>query len=258
MSARILTALGLIAFTAPAFAAPDLTVTLTAPTLKYVYQTGRYTATVKNVGNQTANSASVVIQLPETATSPTVHIMGTVTGKSAACTQSGTKLTCALGSIQRNKSKSVYVDIALPHAVDPMVFEAVAAFPGEPNTANNDDSLAAVLRNYSVAFTAPRTIVNQHCTGTALSSFYECTLYPSSISSHEIVLNPNGTVSIVGEPDYEGTWSRSGPTQLSFTYTYLGDVVAEFVGHGVDASCFEGMTTFPGSSYVSMYEACLN
>ena len=35
------------------------------------------------------------------------------------------------------------------------------------------------------------------------------------------------------------------------------DLVAEFDGYGVDGNCFEGKTTFPGSTYMSMYEVCL-
>jgi hypothetical protein len=99
---------------------------------------------------------------------------------------------------------------------------------------------------------------NEHCTGTSLASFYECTLYPSSISSHDITLESDGTISFDGDPpDYTGAWSSSPDDQLSFTYSYDGTVVAEFEGYGVSSSCFEGLTTFPGSSYVAPYEVCV-
>lgn len=47
-------------------------------------------------------------------------------------------------------------------------------------------------------------------------------------------------------------------TGLVFIYEELGvGVVAQLEGFGTSPGCFEGITTFPGSSYLSPYEVCL-
>lgn len=260
MLLRSISAFALLGVATPAFAASDLVTSITAPSGVHVYETGRYTVRVSNNGNQTANSASVVIQLPETHTSPQVYVMGVVGAKSSNCTQSGTHLTCTLGTIKRNNSSSVYFDIAIPESVDALVVSATASTTSSENsTSNNSASSTAALINYDVNFSGSGDVINNHCTGTGLTSYYECELFPSSISSHDATLNSDGSVSFPAEygPDYGGSWTSDGPDHLAFTYTYAGEVVAEFEGYGVSADCWEGLTTFPGSSYISMYEVCL-
>ncbi len=125
MTVRLVTALGLFAFSSTAFAAADLVPTISGPTTAvYVGQTGRYTVKVSNTGNANTTNGSVVIDLPETNTSPTVYVMGTVVAKSSVCSQSGTTLTCNIGGIRRGKNVSVYVDLQLPESADPLVIDA--------------------------------------------------------------------------------------------------------------------------------------
>ncbi len=58
------------------------------------------------------------------------------------------------------------------------------------------------------------------------------------------------------DTSYSGCWSTSGDT-LTSEYTNGGLVEAEFVGRGVNSTnCWEGLTTFPGSTYVAPYEVC--
>ena len=98
----------------------------------------------------------------------------------------------------------------------------------------------------------------EHCTGTGLTAFYECTLFPSSITWHEHVFGPSGTLTIPEAPDYTGTWSQPAPNRLVFRYyDETNALVATFDGLGVDEGCFEGLTTFPDSEYVSPYSVCL-
>jgi len=259
MALRSLFMLGLVAVSSTSFAAADLSVSIAMPTGVYVYQTASYLVTVANVGNQTAANSSVVIQLPVTNTYP-VYTMGTVGTYSSSCTRSGSVLTCALGEIKKNKSTSVSFNFTLPESTNPLVIGATASTTSnETVLSNNVTSGTAALLNYSVSFTAPRDLLNEHCTGTNLSSYYECTLFPSSISSHETTLNADYTISFGGGvgPEYTGIWSQASSDHLAFTYFEYGVLVAEFEGYGVNSTCWEGMTEFPGSSYMSMYRVCL-
>lgn len=96
-----------------------------------------------------------------------------------------------------------------------------------------------------------------HCTGQNLTSFFECQLYPSSITMHETILEVGGTIQFIGQPaQYGGTWSQPSPEHLSMTYTDTGVPVAHFEGDATTTGCFEGITTFPGSSWVSAYLVC--
>ena len=96
-----------------------------------------------------------------------------------------------------------------------------------------------------------------HCTGQGLTAFYECSLYPSSLSGHVVALAADGTLSFPNQQGYDGTWAQATSDSLEMTYTLNGQVVAEFSGSGVGGDCFEGLTTFPGSAWVSPYEVCL-
>ncbi len=245
---------------ASAFANPDLTASISGPASTYVYATGRYTVTVANSGRTTASSSTVVVQLPLTNTSPQVYVMGTLGAKSATCSQVGNTLSCTLGSIRRGRSTSVWFDLALPESAEPLVLTATAATTtAEPTTSNNSASHTASLLNYAVSFSAPVTATNRHCTGTDLSSFFECECFPSSITEHDSTFNADGTVSFGPDidPGYGGTWSAPTADSLVVTYTYYGGIEAEFEGYGVSSSCWEGLTFFPGSAYMSVYEVCL-
>jgi hypothetical protein len=230
-----MTVLVLLANTA--FAAnPDLAVSISAPASQTVYASTRWDVTVSNGGNRDAAVSTVSIQLPTTNTSPTVYVMGTVGAKSSSCTASGTKLNCNLGTIRRGRSTSVYFYIALPESSGSLDFSVAAATTtsGDP-TGNNTASATANMVYYSPTTAGGVTVTNRHCTGTNLEAFFECELFPSSLSEHDATLNVGGSISIPGEPDYGGSWSIVGD-DLTFEYTYLGGVVAEFAGHGVDAT----------------------
>ena len=55
---------------------------------------------------------------------------------------------------------------------------------------------------------------------------------------------------------YTGTWSQPSPDRLVFQYFDYGVLAADFDGYGVPGGCFEGLTVFPDSEFVSIYEVC--
>jgi len=249
-----------------AFAAADLTTSISvSPGTAQVYSTARYTVTVSNIGNKSASNATVRITLPATHTSPQVYVLGSVGALSAGCSRTGVTINCTLGSIARNASRSVFFDVALPVSSAPFVFTATAATPSAENsTANNGASRTASQSFYATTVDAtpgvPVRMLNSHCAGTGLTAWYECTLFPSSISAHEADFHDDGSITFPTEPGFGGTWTVTvtpSGNQLAFTIDEIGyGPVATFTSWGADADCFEGLTTFPGSSYVSPYEVC--
>jgi len=245
----------------PALNGPDLRVTLTPPASAGVYQTRRYSFEVKNVGNKTANGSQIVIELQRTATSPEVYVLGTVNGYSTRCTRAANLLTCSLGSLGRNAALTVFVDLTLPYASAPIVIKANATTTtsGELNPANNSVNYTTVLRTFPVTMSYGIPIVNQHCTGRTLTSFFECTLFPSSIAEHESVFEANNTITIPAAPTYTGSWTYTALENRLQFQMYNGAVQeVAFDGRGVGGNCFEGITTFPTSTsgYVSPYRIC--
>lgn len=284
---------GLIAlFTAsPALAGPpqvpDLEVNIFPPSsTPYVEQTARYQVQVRNLGKKNASGVSLTIQLPKTATSPQVYIMGTLGARDGRCalggatgTANGTKLICNLGTINRNGGAAVvYFDIAFPEKTGDLVIDASATTTTlpEPDTGNNSESQTVALLYPDVPVNPTRGATNRHCTGQGITAFHECTLFPSSIASHGVTFLPDGSISITGEPGYTGRWTQPAANRLEFRY-YLtsncdtfgvcSNPEAEFSGRGVSSgatNCFEGLTRFPDangpggySPYVAPYEVCL-
>lgn len=251
--------LGCFLFAAPALAASDLRVTIPAPAPAHVYDATSYQVVVANIGNQSAAAVTLTVTLPATHTSPTKYVMGTLANVDSRCTKSGTKLVCNLGIIGKNQNKVVTFDIALPEAAETLTVSAAATTTSSENSlANNSASDVPTLLHYATALADGDALHNRHCTGTGLTSFFECELFPSSISFHDVVVHGDGTVSIPDEPGFSGTWSQPTPDTLLMTYLDGQTVVAEFEGYGTAPGCFEGITTFPGSTYVSPYEVCVS
>lgn len=243
-------------------AAPDLAVSVSQPSNVYVYQPVRYTVRVSNLGNQRSQACTLTIELPRTATSPGVHLFGTLGATSPGCTLSGTTLTCPVGRIGNGSSAALYFDMEMPGRSTPLSFTArVNPVGTDVLSSNNSRTHVVQLRNFSdaLALSAPVTVPNRHCTGRGLTSFYECDITPGSIATHDAVFEPGGTLTIPDEGgSYGGTWSQPTPDSLVFQYTYLGTPVANFVGYGVGGRCFEGLTTFPNNAtYVAPYEVCI-
>jgi hypothetical protein len=265
MISRSALLLAFSSFGAAFAAAPDLTPSISGPVSTQVESTGRYTVTVSNRGNaSSASTSTVAIQLPVTATSPTVHVMGVLGAKSSNCTRSGTQLVCTVGSIRKGRSTSVWFDIALPESVDDLSFVATTSTTGDSNSGNNQATYTPVLTNPAVNFTPGDAFRITMCTGTNLSSFYECELYPSSQQVIEGIFHddPGQSVSFTtpGGEGYGGTWATDGLNnylRLNLT-DELSDPAADFEGFGTPGDCWEGMTIFPGGGpYIAMYQVCI-
>jgi hypothetical protein len=262
-----------------AASAPNLAVSYTPPSLTAVYAPGTYGVRVANIGNRDAAGVQLRIKMPKTATSPQVYIMGNLlAGFSPTCalggatgTAAGTELVCNLGTVRRSRSTSVSFTIALPEKTGALTFSSSATTTTAPETdpSNNINiTRTAILDYYENAFSfdgnGEASYAISHCTGTNLTAYFECTKFPSSITSHPTIFHDDNTITIPGEPDYTGNWSIVGDT-LAFDYIYIpsGAVEAEFTGRGVPgAGCWEGLTRFPDgmggySPYVSPYRVCL-
>lgn len=257
--------LGLLANATVAFAAPpsaDLQVQLSAPSSVQISTATTYVATVKNLGPATTN-ATLVIEFPLTNTSPTVAILGTVTESESACAIGANKITCSAASLKKGKTATFSYSYAAPVSTKSLQMKAtVTSSVTDSSTGNNTATVTPNLSYPARAITSA-TVTNSHCTGTNLTSYFECLLFPSSIASHETTLNADNTISFT-EPGYTGTWSQNAAkTSLSFSYfegSGSGAVkIAEFNGFAINgASCFDGLTNFfPASTYVSPYRVCL-
>lgn len=255
-------ALGLLAAaSAHAASSPDLVTTIIPPASATVEVAATWQVQVENTGNRNASGTSLAIQLPETNTSPTVHVMGVTGTASSGCTWSGTRLLCDLGTVARRSARTVSFTIALPQSAGTLDFEATASTSThEPDTSDNTDSATASLLYASPSFSGTVDVRNRHCTGTGLEAFFECELYPSSFTEHTATLHDDvdQSISFASAPGYGGSWEVTGD-ELWFEYTYAGAVVAEFLGQGVSATCWEGLVLFnPDDGYVAPYEVCLD
>ena len=263
----------LAAGTAAAAPQPDLRVTYSPPPTPAVYASASYGVTVANIGTKDAQGVSLTIQLPATATSPQVYVMGTLGTFDSRCvrggangTAAGTRLVCTLGLVKKNTSKTVALNLALPEKTGALTFSSTATTTTSPenNPANNTNVVhTAALTYYLNAITPDVNYSNSHCTGTTLTAYFECTLFSSSITAHTSVFQTGGTIIIPGQPAYGGSWLVAGDT-LTFDYVEIstGDVAVEFTGRGVPGTgCFEGLSRFPDglggySPYVAPYRVC--
>lgn len=245
----------------PVVSKADLIVNITPPPGVYVNQPGTYEVLVSNTGTKDAGTVQLTIGLPRTATSPTVHVMGNLGAFDGRCSRSGTSLMCGLGTIRKGGSTPVRFTIELPQSSAPLVVTASVTTPSaERSTTNNNDSDTAFLLHPLQPVAVGDTSHNEHCTGTSLTSFFECELYPSSIAAHDVEYLSGGMLTFVGAPSaYWGTWSQSaGNDRLVLEYYDGTSHEATFDGWAVGDGCFEGVTVFhPASPYVAPYRVCL-
>lgn len=253
------TLLGLATFLAatPVLAAANVRVEIPAPAPTQVYEEIDYSVLVSNNGNKSASAVVLRIDLPKTNTSPQVYVMGDLGAYDPRCTRSGARLTCNLGTLAKLQTTAVTFSIALPVNSTPLSITASATTSSAENTtADNADSDTPALLHPSYEIVDGDLAHNRHCTGQGLTSFFECVLFPSSISEHDALFHGDGTISFPEAPEYGGAWSQTTTDTLAFVYTLGEEVVAEFEGQGAAPGCFEGIVHFPGSEYLSPYEVC--
>lgn len=241
-------------------AAADLDVDIASPSAIAVYDSNAIEIDIANVGNRRARNVELRVQLPQTGTSPTVWVLGEVDNIDSRCVLAGTELVCSLGNLRKNRSKTVTFDLTLPEAAKALDVTATVSTPSSENTlSNNDDTQTPVLLNYATTIDDGDVAHNRHCTGSpSLTSFFECELYPSSISAHDVEFHGDGTLSFIpAQAGYTGEWAQSSSDSLSMTYYFNNAVVAEFEGYGSSPGCFEGVTTFATPGFVAPYEVCI-
>lgn len=245
---------------ASAASRPDLTVQVLSPASVLVGETAQYTVQVRNAGTRTAAAVTVTIDLPATRTSPGVYVMGELSNVDSRCTRSAARLTCNVGSLARSGSTNVGFSLALPYSSAPLSIAARAQTSTlEPNLTNNEASAVADVTYYAEPVIAPVVAEVSHCTGTtALTSFFECSLYPSSLSSHQVELRDDHSLAFPGEaPSLGGEWDQTTDSDLTMTYRDLGAALGTFVGKAVGDGCFEGLMRFTANAgWVSPYRVC--
>lgn len=228
----------------------------------YVESPYQYTTRVQNIGNQTATAVKITVDFPLTATSPNKHILGKLTGLQIGCSVISNKLVCNLGDIPANQTKFVTFTFEFQVATTAPTLKSTSTTtsPNEQNPNNNFLSFTPAIRYRNNVISSGSYLVTS-CTGTNLTSFYECELYPSSQQDFEMDLNLGGTITIPIAPVYTGLWDQNGlPNNKTLHFTIDGGsgTEVEFNGFAVSSSCFKGIATFPNSTggYNAAYRVC--
>ena len=222
---------------------------------------GHYTVRVANIGTANAAGVRLTIALPRTHTSPQVYILGTLGARDGRCTLAGTSLTCNLLTVARNGGfTDVAFDLSLPYSTAPLAITATATTTtqNEQNPGNNQVAITPAPTTIATQMTGGYTATNRHCTGTGLTSFFECELFPSSIAGFSTTLAVDQSVSITGEPTIDGSWYFAAPDVLHVDFAESGNPIGEINARSVGNGCFEGPMTFanPGT-WTVIYEICV-
>ena len=246
--------------------APDLVAAVVASGSTLVNTATHIDVRLTNIGNRDASAVTIAIQLPKTNTSPGVYVMGTLSNVPTFCPRTGTRLLCTLSQpVRRNGgTATVGFDLAMPVSTAPLSIRVDANTSNDRNLANNSADFTAVQTYYSPAVQlGGAAVTNSHCTGTNLTSYFECELFPGSLQSHLATLvvgGPNaGTIDLSANgPEAAGmggTWSVTG-SQLTMQYTDGATPIGNFVGQGSTPNCWDGKMSFVPSGE-SMYRVCL-
>ncbi len=253
----------LLVTAAPALAASqvNLVVAVTPPAAPTVGVFGHYVARVTNTGNKNATSVTLTIALPATHTSPQVYVRGNLANIDSHCTLATTTLTCNLGPIARfGGFVEIGYDLKLPYATTPAAFTYTAnPIAGDAFPADNTVSRTVTPATIAQPITTDLHLTYSHCTGTGLTSWFECALFPSSQASFTgDLLVAGNAVTIDGQPTITGSWSQTGGAdRLQVSFADSGTPVGTIDARGVGGGCFEGPMTFtPPSSYTVIYRIC--
>jgi hypothetical protein len=219
----------------------------------------QYTVTVKNIGGTAAAGVKVVVDFPLTDTSPTKYILGKLTGiDPQKCQVVSNKLQCNLGNIGNNQSKDFSFIFELPVSTKTLTFKATASTTTSGEVALGNNVLSHTpTPTYGANQITSGNILVSHCTGQGLTSYYECELFPSSISSFTASLNADTSISITGYGSI-GNWDQFISARQLHMLMTDGNSSADFNGFSTGGNCFEGITTFtPSSPYLSPYKVCI-
>jgi len=239
---------------------PNLRVRMQGPATSMVRSPYVYTVEVKNIGGSTASNVTVVVDLPETNTSPQKFILGTISGIDSRCQVVSRKLNCVLGNITKSgtgQTKVFTFTFAFPISTQTIQFRATATTTTNPETnALNNVATFTPTPTYATNQLTSATVLITSCTGRGLTSFFECEMFPSSQQSNIFELNGDNSVTYQGQ--YVGMWDQFASTQQLHLSLSDGNSGADFNGFATSSTCFEGITTFtPTSVYNSAYKVCV-
>jgi len=243
---------------------PDIRVQITGPSTAVVGTPYQYTVNVRNIGGSRADGVVVYVDFPQTNTSPQVYILGTVSGfPTNSCQMVSRRLRCTAGNLNPNAQRNYSFNFTYPVTTKTLEIKATGSSTSM-NEANSNNNMASVFPaiGYPTNQISSANVLVSLCTGTNLSSFFECEKFPSSIQYFTMTMNSGGTLSNFPEPGYTGFWTQNQTTnqpfqQLQFTISdgYSG---ASFEGYASSTTCFDGITTFiPTSTYNSAYRVCV-
>ena len=243
---------------------PDLGVVMTTTGPALVGTPTHIDVVLTNTGNREAFSSIAAIQLPKTATSPGVFVMGTLSNVPSFCQRLDTRLYCSVSQaiLRRGGTFAFGFDIALPVSSNPLNFRVDVTANNEQNSANNTITMSAPQSFYTpVVPPAGALTTIRSCSGqNTLSSYFECTVYSGATQTHKAMLVPGGTLDFTANgpnaAGMGGTWTING-SQLTMQYTDGAAVSGNFVGQGSSATCWDGKMTFPTGTYVALYRVCL-
>jgi Domain of unknown function DUF11 len=249
------------AHAAPQAPRADLKVELAAPATVEITRPTTYLVTVTNLAGQTSGAITARVRLPLTNTSPQVYILGTVSGLDSRCAVAANELVCNLAGLRKGWSTSFAYTYSAPVSTKPLQMSAsVASATADPQPGNNSQSVVPNLV-YPVRPISSANVRTRLCTGTGLTAFFECTLFPSSISSFDATLNADQSIVVSGMGTV-GQWSQNA-TRTSLRMAFVdgtGATTSEFNGWAINgANCFHGLTRHLSGSgnYVSPYEVCI-
>ncbi len=241
----------------------DLKVEINAPATVAISQATGYSVTVTNLGGQSSGAITARINFPQTNTSPQVFALGTVSVLDTRCSVINRGVTCNLAGLRRNASTTFQYNYTAPVSTKVLQMTAsVSSSTTDPVASNNSASVVPNLV-YPVRAISSSAITSRMCTGTLLTSFFECERFPSSISSFAATLNADQSIDF-GQADYTGRWSQNA-NRTSLRMEFFQDSgsgpvkVSEFNGMAINGkNCFHGLTQhLSNSNYVSPYEVCL-
>lgn len=235
----------------------DLSVEVLGPNDSFVYTPYVYSVRVSNIGNRRAQNVNLNVDLPLTATSPQVHVLGRISSIDSNCQLVNNRLECDLGRIRKGKQKTIEFTYVLPVTTRTLSFAANVTANSDSNPNNNSDTKVLNPKYQDNVILAPQAVTNFHCTGSpSLTSFYECEVTPTSVTNHPTTFNANGSISFA-VPGYGGTWFQPTPKELKFSYEANNTTILEFHGYAISSTCFDGLSTFPTNpNYVSPYRVC--
>jgi uncharacterized repeat protein (TIGR01451 family) len=239
---------------------PNIRVLLTGPSSAQVGSPYVYTVNVKNIGGSTANGVKVIVDFPETNTSPQKYILGTLSGIDSRCQVVSRKLNCQLGNLTHsgpNQTAQFTFNLALPVSTRTLQIKATGSSTSsnEADPLNNVATITPTPAYASNQLTSATVLVSM-CTGQGLSSFFECELF--SGSQQHITLSLNADYSVTYSGQTVGSWDQFVSPQKLHMLLYDGGSTAEFNGFATNNTCFEGLTTFtPASPYVAPYKVCV-